>query len=518
MIKKFIFLFLAMIMAMILVYQRTDLNMRPLPRMEGGGDGRTPQTQTRAFKSDKTLQGDGEMTATTARTLTPNETYQREHTKMYLDPIPASIAPSPFKINERVFETLKAAPSTNKVPTLEFHREDPQYMTGEHNLLTPVTRGYVLAHDYWEQLTSGSRSLFSLQCWASGLNMSVVEPFVKKTDLYSPTGEQEVKNFLKFGDIYDLNYWNALSQRASYSPLIPWEHFVKKAPRNLITVQLKYYGAAKQVPTQDYRHGCRAKGSWNRLVQFLKQEHKFSIVRQICINLSHNEKFSPSEFYEKVFGINGPRNSTVLFGQWRGLSRLRVRDSGCEKPTAQLDVEPSKRVLRDAQRYREQFLKTHNYVAIFARMEKAKQQKGQGQMVTNCFQETLESWRKMTSISGVNTTFLSADVGKYGSASFKMANDNLNKAFSEFFATLYGNKTTVRQWEATFEMFSSMPHPGYIGNLQKAIASQAKCVLFAGGGSFQRHALHLYKRRHARKNWCIHVTKDCTANFHEALG
>lgn len=344
--------------------------------------------------------------------------------------------------------------------------------------------------------------------------MSVVEPFVKKTDLYSTTEHKGAKNLLKFSDVYDIDHWNAFSRKANSSPLVPWVDFIEKAPRNLITVNINY-GATKRVPEQEwtlYKEGCSHKASWNNLVQFLEQKHKFTVVRKICINFSHGKEFGPSEFYKEVFGSNKPSNSTVLFGQWRGLStrRVQVRGTGCNAPKATVDAEPSKMVLRDAERYRDQYLRTHDYVAIFARMEKAKQQKKQQGTVTNCFHETLESWRRMVSTTEINTTFLSTDVGRLGSASFKTAKDDFHGAFSEFFATIYGDKLTVDQWESNFESVSGVSHPGYIGILQKAIAAQANCVLFVGGGSFQRNALNLYRKKHAKEDWCIYVVEDCT--------
>ena len=344
--------------------------------------------------------------------------------------------------------------------------------------------------------------------------MSVVEPFVKKTDLYTATGDQGVKGLPRFSDVYDMDYWNDLSHKTNSSLLVPWEDFIEKAPRNLITVNIKY-GASKKVPEHEgmsYREGCSRKASWNRLVEFLERKHKFAVVRKICINFSYNKEFDSNEFYKEVFGSNKPSDSTVLFGQWRGLSsrRVQVRGTGCDTPKATVDAEPSKQVLQVAEEYRDQYLKTRDYVAIFARMEKAKQQKKQQGTVTNCFHETLESWRKMVSTTGINTTFLSTDVGRLGSTSFKTAKDDFHGAFSEFFATIYGDKLTISQWESTFESASGTSHPGYIGMLQKAIAAQASCVLFVGGGSFQRNALNLYRRRHARKDWCLYVIKDCT--------
>ncbi len=110
-----------------------------------------------------------------------------------------------------------------------------------------ITGGYLLSHDYWEQLTSATRSLFSLQCWASRLNMSVPEPYLKSTSLYSPTKDKDLgEDWMHFGDVYDIEYWNELSRRTNYSSLVPWDHFLMRAPRNLITVEIKYGGRGER--------------------------------------------------------------------------------------------------------------------------------------------------------------------------------------------------------------------------------------------------------------------------------
>ena len=343
--------------------------------------------------------------------------------------------------------------------------------------------------------------------------MSVVEPSVKKSYLISPTKDEEVKWLLKFSDVYDLDHWNGMSHKASYSPLVQWEKFLQRAPRNLITVNFKYglYGksAGKKgnVDEKLYRQGCPNSASWKQLVKFLESK-KFTVVREICINFSYNKEFSEPEFYEEVFGRYKPRDSTVLFGVWRGLlnNRMHVTGSGCDKPKANEDALLSKRVLLDAKKYKEKYLKMHNYIAIFLRMEKALESK---QGVAYCFHETLDRWREMVFDSGINTTFLSADIGRLGSDSFRMAKHGL-KGELELFNAIYGKALTIKQWEATFEDVTSSLQEGYIAMLQKAIASQAKCVLFVGGGSFQINALKLYKTEHAQKDWCLYLAKNCS--------
>lgn len=356
-------------------------------------------------------------------------------------------------------------------------------------------------------------NLLTLQCWASRLNMSVVEPFVKRSDLYSPTGDKEVKDLLHFSDVYNLDYWNAQSGKANYSSLAPWLQFVERAPRNLITVDL-HYGDPAAVPKGDlHTQKCKSSQSWNNLVRFLESKH-FTVIRRICINFQYRGELGESNFNEEVFTDNKPRDSTVLFGQWRGLhnNRMYKTRSGCEK-RAKIETAPSKRVFLDAQKYTERYLKTHNYVSIFLRMEKAvtimrQQQRG---TVTSCFHETLDYWRSVVSATGFSTTFLSTDIGRLGSKSFLTRKSGLDGPFSDFFKTIYGSTLTIREWEATFENISGTSQSGYIAMLQKAIAAHAKCVVFVGGGSFQRTALELYKKTHAQQDWCIYFVRNCTS-------
>jgi hypothetical protein len=341
--------------------------------------------------------------------------------------------------------------------------------------------------------------------------MSVVEPFLSSSKLVSPIKDRDVRSMSRFRDVYDIENWNSLSV-GDYSTLSSWEDFMQSAPRNLITVNLEYGTTKprKEREGKSYRQGCTSKGSWNRLVQFL-QSKNFTVVRRVCLNIAYVDNLTESEFYSEVFDINKPTDSTVLFAVWKGLldNRMHITNSGCDMPTAYTEAVPSKQIFLDAQKYIDTFLKTGNYVSIFVRMEKAVH-------VTDCLQQTLDYWRKLVADTGIHTTFLSADIGRLGSDSYKIKMREKD-AFLEFLSVIYGNQLTVRQWEATFENVSSSSQSGYIAMLQKAIASEAKCVLFVGGGSFQRHALRVYKKRHTEKDWCIHIVESCTGDSFDRL-
>ena len=363
----------------------------------------------------------------------------------------------------------------------------------------------MLSHEYCEQLTVAARSLELLQCWARKVGIShVMEPFIMGTVFRSPPRGQE-RDSLRFNNVYDLDNWNGMSRGKKYPPIVTWEDFLEHAPRNLIVVDVAYNSLCMLAEKERTEiKGCSVPTSLNDLVSKL-EENKFKVVREVCLDFSaHRRMITMKEFHDQIFDRHKSANSTVLFSEWRGFSsnRVRVQSSGCELQYSTMKASPSKQLVQDVDSYIEKHLgSSPGYVAVVLRIEKAKKL---NKPPDYCFQQTLEYWERMVRDTGINTTFLSTDIGKFGSKSYN--SNNSDQFFSSFFDTLYGKKMTIEQWEATFEGSSS--HPGYVGVLQKVIASRAECVLFTGGGSFQRHLLQLYHERHPGKD-CVYVVRTC---------
>jgi hypothetical protein len=353
-----------------------------------------------------------------------------------------------------------------------------------------------------------AESLEFLQCWARRAGVSsVVEPFIHGTTFHSPPRGREGKS-LRFSDVYDIDKWRTWSERKKYPPLVRWEEFLERAPRNLILVNIHYTRvcriAEKNMTT---RQTCPLPTSLLDLVKTL-EVNGFRVVREKCFNFSSSTTMSMSNFRKQVFGSHSRINSTVLFGEWRGFSfvnRIKVHSSGCQ--SAKIKPSPSKHLIRDAESYARKHLNS-SYVAVILRIEKVRK-KPPGYSL--CFRETLKSWRKMVRETGISTTFLSTDIGKFGSKSLRQHHFNvIEEFFPSFFDTIYGNQLTIEQWERTFEEMST--EAGYVGVLQKAIASRADCVLLAGGGSFQSHLLRLYRERHVDE--CVYIVGNCSAELH----
>ena len=390
--------------------------------------------------------------------------------------------------------------------------------------------GYVLAGDYWEQLTSASRNLQNLQCWAGKLGLHVVEPFAVKSVLRTPLSVTTPS--LKFSDLIDIENWNTESTHLGSARLQSWETFLREAPRDLIAVDFKYAHSKEMVTKKTemrldprrftprevrYKQGCSTNPPWPK--EALVKEAGFKIVRKVCINFEYGDVLSLDELNNEIFGPLDPASSTVYFEHWRGLAgtgRITVTDSECGNTRIQEHIRPSQRLLTNTNQYVSKYLTSstgQDYIAIIARIEKSKISfnKRPG-IVPYCLKQTLERWRSIVTKTGLNRTFLAIDIGKYGSNSFKSTGDssNLGDEFHNFFGALYNDHLTISGWEESFEDIAQTKDAGYIALLQKMVVTRATCVIFVGGGSFQKHALNLYLNRVPQSEWCIHIVKECT--------
>ena len=394
--------------------------------------------------------------------------------------------------------------------------------------------GYVLALDYWEQQTSASRNLQSLQCWAAQFNLSVVEPVMVGSVLRTPLTDPPAGGRFWFRDVFDLEMWNHLSSKLSHSKLVSWEKFVSHAPRDVIMVSFKHAFPSEirdrlkrlasqpltepqLPPSERLKEGC---GSKRPPSTAFMSKYRFRVVREVCFNFAYGDKLTMKEFSRHLYGGLPPSGTTVVYRQWRGTgppARVLIPDAECGNTGIQEEVGPSPSLLHHAAQYQEKYLNGQPYVAIMARMEKVKgmmMKRKQGRLtLAQCFEKLLATWTRTRERSGLNHTFLAIDIGRYGSNSFHSAGDgtDLSVEFERFFRAVQGQRLSVASWEDSFEDVAHTTDSGYVALLQKVLVVQAKCVVFIGGGSFQKHALRLYRQAHPdHRSQCIRIVSECT--------
>lgn len=415
-------------------------------------------------------------------------------------------------------------PSSVRVQPVHDTKDTPQSSSHPGN-------GFVLSVAYYEQQSMGSRNLFQLQCWASLSGLRVVKPVMKDSNLRTPLDAQLQQTMLRFEDHFNLDQWNQYTRQEGYAPLVEWREFLASAPRKVILAQFGYSSvtllkarqrAGEQLlhpPQGDrYKSGCESKWPTENEIAFLKSRG-FSIVRKVCFNFYYGDQLTLEKFNEHLLGNRTSFSDvTVVMDMWRGFGsaqRVLIKDVCATVARAQEHVAPSDRILRDADRYIKSYLHGRPYLAIMGRLEMSMlTTRKKIPVIPFCLQETLKEWKAFKGDVSLQTTFLSIDIGKYGSKKFRSnVEPSLSSEVAKFFRSLFGSSMTSRQWEKQFVTVSQIRDAGYIGLLQKVIVTRAKCILFVGGGAFQRHALHLYQELHRSPGeQCVRVVRPCTSS------
>ena len=398
--------------------------------------------------------------------------------------------------------------------------------------------GYVVALFIYEQQTMASGNLIQLQCWAKFLNLLVVKPFMYDSRFRLPLDEHKMALMVKPDDIFNMTDWNNHVTQQDYAPFVEWHQFLREAPRNVIYVQFKYplLSAVKAKRLQGFLFPHPAEGNYYKTGCAFKQIDRastfltakgFKTVRKVCVNFNNGDEPTLEEFRHHVLGDYAPGEVSIIMNEWRGLGenqRVLIRDRICiEENPFREQVKPSLQVISDAEQYRQRYLGGKDYLAVITRFEmsaithRVHDRRGDDPhyIIPYCINLTEQAWKLLKRQKNLDKTFLAIDIGKYGSSSFERHSYYGHlKDMANFVSTIYDGKMNVQEWEKTFDDVAQITDPSYIAMLQKVIVTRAKCIIFVGGGSFQRHALHLYQQLHPNpEDQCIVSIVKCTSTF-----
>ena len=388
--------------------------------------------------------------------------------------------------------------------------------------------GYVFVMRYNGQQGAAIQALLSMQCWVSTFNlpMYILEPVMSGTIFVSFPHHQE-DTFLTFGDVFDIEHFNRMSESMGYALMASREEFFSNAPRNVIFV---YPGSkdeiSKVVWKADSKHGGKQKCykfEGGRLLH-LAQEHSFCCVRIVQLQATGSKMFmTDKEVQEVIFGDNLPQSVTLIFAKWQTTWYVEREEldnpSVCKKfgkASSKEQFLPSPRLLSDVKRYEKHFLNSSNDVALMLRIERMTQfidRHSQAWTVDKCLNEAVKL-KKELQISG--HPMVTLDLGMFGSGSISRylgpSKETLTEKSNLLITELYDNKLTFEEWEGSFtKATGGVENSGYIAALQRTLASRAKCLILVGGGTFQDLALKDYLKNHRNKeDQCIHIV--CALN------
>ena len=217
-----------------------------------------------------------------------------------------------------------------------------------------------------------------------------------------------------------------------------------------------------------------------------------------------------TQFNQVVYGNYSPTAVTVIFDRFPGIgdgiyqyvTAVTGTDSEKGKMTAYAYFKPSGKVIADAKTLTERYLGgRNNYVSVmfWSVFPIMNLQYNVSLIWSKCLDQAVDEWKAMKSKFGLKNTYFTNDLfvnGHIGKVSPPLIG-NLTQM-------LYGNERYFEEWEKGFEEVAGLNNsrgtPGYITIFQKVVATQARCLVLIGGGSFQENALNWYNMFHTEED------------------
>jgi hypothetical protein len=393
--------------------------------------------------------------------------------------------------------------------------------------------GYVMALSYSDQMTGSSINIFSLQCWAHSLApnyknphpyVKVVEPFLRRSVLglddqhriHMNNTAEHLKS-VTLSDVYDIAEWeHYTANQKHYAPLVSWEYFLKNSPSKLIIVERECLNHKKCMECGDERTKDLLLS-----ISVLQGRYGFEVVHRICYPLRAHKN---SEFRALIYQNHAPHEVVVVFNYWGGVEgflsewRIPVFDLvRCSRGKHPRTSPVSARLRKDAQQYIGKYIKSSHYISVMVRLEhfNLNHNRFKGLSRTEILRQLGDLYdRILTQVDkfkvshNISSVLLTMDCREQGSSGFQFEGSIyplMSNSVSILYNKLYGNSSTLEEWDQSFYNVSSFKTEGYLAMLQKYLASSGACLITAGGGYFQQTAHTMYKQHTSEEKRCAVV-------------
>lgn len=391
--------------------------------------------------------------------------------------------------------------------------------------------GYVLASSYFDQITGSMANFVSMQCWAAslGARLRVVEPFLVHStygvNLSEIASEGRVQDRTKLSDLFNKTEWTMMT--SVFAPVVSWNFFLRDAPRRLILVDR---GCIQRDDPLDKCEDCVSlidSLKFSPSAETFARACGFAVVRRICIpatfTLAH-------KFKSVIYGPHDPSKVVVMFESWGGIQqaeysiRMGISDlQECSRMNFYLNIPVSSKIADDAKRYVQKYIPTADYIAVMVRMQYIAMTYNdfyglsREEIVSKlsvCFETITRKVTEMMIGYGIKSVLLTLDCRKQGSYYFQESTELgsiLANSTGILYRMLYGDSSSLSQWDESFDAVARSKNPGYVATLQKYLASRGRCLLTVGTGSFQFMAETMYMNYHSQSGTsCMERIETCT--------
>ena len=371
-------------------------------------------------------------------------------------------------------------------------------------------QGYFFALHFSDQGTGAFLNILTFLCFASELGgVRIVEPFLVK----SVFGQNVSANWTretKFSDVFDSDKLNKFAISKNYKPLVPYDTFLKDAPRKLIIAHMKCSGL----------ESCRPCGHEDVLEKgrIFSKMNGFEMVGHVCLNFGSNGRITLKEIEKELYGTYSKSEVVVMFPRFGGVDggkfsktmgyRLFLSSSSCYRSKlSQLSlIRPSRLVESTATKYMNTYLNGQRYISVMVRMEMILRSKLRTKeaphLTERCLNTLYQTVERIKTEVGISQVFLCLDVGRYGTLRFhsKEYMEPILPYFDSFVSRTIKEGMTLSEWDSTFSTSTPRQDPGFVAVMQKVIAARGDVLVLLGAeSSFQSSTRDMYNSLHKDK-------------------
>ena len=290
--------------------------------------------------------------------------------------------------------------------------------------------GYILTLAYADQITGATVNLRCLMCLATELGgVRVVEPLVYGS-LIGANASSNWSKQLKFSELFDMAVWQKSLSHVG-NQFVPFEIFLKNCPRKIVLVQYCTGLSA-----------CRPCGHEDvvKKAKMFCDLNGFELAGTVCLKYSHELPLTVEAVRSKLYSQHKTSEVVVMFDLFGGILRgkppsphditgykLRMNSPKCTTSSVQ-NVEnlvPSQLVFSDAEKYIQKYFNNNLlYISVMMRTQYifiANSRSGESQfsVLKQCLPKVLAEVKEMKQKTGINTVFLTMDLGSYGTVTHR---------------------------------------------------------------------------------------------------
>ena len=398
--------------------------------------------------------------------------------------------------------------------------------TSEPNSHT-IGISFVLALNYYEQLTCGTRNLFILFQVAQNFDAKVVIPFLWNSVLHGIPDDlvydlSASTKYYPFHIVYNIHRLNKTFHSTSGTYFVTFTEMIKTAPRGIVVIDTQWSSNQISVNTSFTTNtsikvfNCKshlsplvtkeANSIKTKLYKFTKYFNAAEFVTKVYICISP----SVDTTTDQIRQLFGAESRTVIFTQWRGCAyhscdvnaprrssndfRHRILyhsvDTVQKMGFTDLRLPYNDAIKVDAKRYLQNKKISNPYISIHIRTEKLAQvsaaQRNDG--YTDCCLSILDGVIRSLKDkypSAVNRTVTITDVGKYGSNSCRT--QKCLRHAKDVQSRLSSMGLTLASFDPA--VTGSSKNPAYVSLVEMNMLAMGDLLIVMGKGSFKNQII-----------------------------